>query len=65
MGDKLDFSGRTQLYFQLYDILLEKINAGEYKPGELLPTESQLINDYGISRATVRKAMAPMFNPNR
>ncbi len=57
MSKELDFSGRTQLYFQLYDILLEKITSGEYKPGELLPTENDLIETYNISRVTVRKAM--------
>lgn len=60
MQDKkemLDFSGRTQLYFQLYDILLKEITNGKYKAGELLPTENDLIEQYGISRVTVRKAM--------
>lgn len=62
MSKELDFSGRTQLYFQLYDILLEKITAGEYKPGELMPTENDLIQTYGISRITVRRAMDMLMN---
>ncbi|MEA4998237.1 MAG: GntR family transcriptional regulator [Candidatus Limiplasma sp.] len=62
MNKELDFSGRTQLYFQLYDILLGKITSGEYKPGELLPTENDLIQAYGISRITVRKAMDMLMN---
>ncbi len=62
MDKTLDFSGRTQLYFQLYDILLGKITSGEYKPGELLPTENDLIQAYGISRITVRKAMDMLMN---
>ncbi|MDR2211695.1 MAG: GntR family transcriptional regulator [Spirochaetaceae bacterium] len=53
----LDFHSRTQLYYQLYDILYKDIKEGVYKPGELLPTESSLIQKYGISRVTVRKAM--------
>ena len=36
MGEQLDFSGRTQLYFQLYDILYREIREGVYKPGQLL-----------------------------
>ena len=62
MEDRLDFSGRTQLYFQLYDILYRDIKTGKYKPGELLPTESELIDKYRISRVTVRKAMDMLTN---
>jgi GntR family transcriptional regulator len=58
----LDFSGRTQLYFQLYDILLKQISSGQYKPGELLPTENELIRRYCISRVTVRRAMDMLMN---
>lgn len=53
----LDFSGRTQLYYQLYDILCKDIKEGKYKPGDLLPTENDMIEQFGVSRVTVRKAM--------
>lgn len=59
---KLDFSGRTQLYYQLYDLLFEDIKNGKYKPGELLPTENEMIERYGVSRITVRKAMDMLMN---
>lgn len=59
---KLDFSGRTHLYYQLYDILYDDIKSGIYKPGGLLPTEKELIEHYGISRATVRKSMDMLLN---
>ncbi|MTI59434.1 MAG: GntR family transcriptional regulator [Firmicutes bacterium] len=62
MGEKLDFNGRTQLYFQLYDILYRAIKNGFYKPEELLPTENDLIEKYSVSRATVRKAMDLLVN---
>ena len=57
MDEGLDFSGRTQLYFQLYDKFYEMIMSGEYPPGSLLPTETEIMNQYKISRITVRKAM--------
>lgn len=59
---ELDFSGRTQLYYQLYDILSNDIKTGVYKPGELLPTENELIAEYGVSRVTVRKALDMLMN---
>ena len=62
MTETLDFSGRTQLYFQLYDILHRDIKNGVYKRGALLPTENELVDRYGISRVTVRKAMDLLMN---
>jgi GntR family transcriptional regulator len=48
------------LYYQLENILREKINSGEYGPGDLFPTEEQLINLYKISRITVRQALSAL-----
>ena len=62
MENELDFSGRTQLYFQLYDILYREIRDGVYKPGQLLPTENTLVEQYHISRITVRKALDLLMN---
>ena len=59
---KLDFSGKTHLYYQLYDILYDNIKKGIYKPGDKLPTENQLIQLYGVSRVTIRKAMDMLLN---
>lgn len=57
MDTRLDFSGRTQLYYQLFDILSQQIKKGEYRPGDMLPTENELVNQYKVSRITVRRAM--------
>ena len=62
MQEKLDFSGRTQLYYQLFDILCAKIKSGEYAPGDMLPTENDLVQKYKVSRITVRKAMDLLYN---
>ncbi len=48
------------LYYQLETILREKIKSGEYSPGDLFPTEDQLVQSYGLSRITVRKAMSSL-----
>ncbi|QRX92258.1 GntR family transcriptional regulator [Streptomyces noursei] len=45
------------LYQQVAAEIRSGITAGEYKPGALLPSESQLIERYGVSRPTVRKAI--------
>lgn len=55
--NELDHDGRIPLYTQLYTVLLNAINNGEYAPGEFLPTEIDLVKRYGISRVTVRKSL--------
>lgn len=46
------------LYYQLATLLRQKIVTHEYLPGQRLPSESELVNDYSVSRMTVRQAMA-------
>ncbi len=45
------------LYHQLADILVEAIRSGDYPPGSRIPSEPQLVKDYGIGRPTVRQAI--------
>ncbi|MCY0901486.1 MAG: GntR family transcriptional regulator [Firmicutes bacterium] len=45
------------LYLQLKSLLLEKIEAGEWAPGAMIPTELELTEAHGISRTTVRQAI--------
>lgn len=54
----LDFSnGAKPLWSQLLNIIREKIEQEEYKVGDILPSEMQLIDQYGVSRITVRQAL--------
>lgn len=46
------------LYFQLQEILRERIENNQWKPGELLPSEEDLCVEYNISRVTVRNALS-------
>src|SRR5687767_2072157 len=48
--------GKTR-YALLAESLLAKINSGDYPIGELLPTESELCKQFGVSRTTVREAL--------
>jgi len=54
---KIDKSSFTPLYHQIANILREEILKGRYKPNELLPSESQLMRQYSVSRGTVRDAI--------
>ncbi|ESN16546.1 mannosyl-D-glycerate transport/metabolism system repressor mngR [Enterobacter sp. MGH 24] len=49
--------GNKPMYRQIADALREKINTGELKPGDALPTESSLQEAFNVSRVTVRQAL--------
>jgi GntR family transcriptional regulator len=48
----------TPLYTQLADILRDMIESGELQPRGPLPSESYLQQEQGVSRGTVRMAVA-------
>lgn len=50
-------AGPVPLYHQLKQVLHGEIERGVYKPGDRLPSEPELIRQYGISRITVRQAL--------
>ncbi len=45
-------------YQQLYDKLYRGIADGHWRPGDMLPSETELIEQYQVSRVTVRQALA-------
>lgn len=49
--------GQLPLYQQIYNTLKNKIETGTYAPGELLPSEKELADQYHVSRITSKKAM--------
>jgi GntR family transcriptional regulator, N-acetylglucosamine utilization regulator len=49
-------------YFQLKEILRERIRMGEWKPGDLIPSERELSEKYGISRMTARQAITDLVH---
>lgn len=52
----VDLTRKQPLYDQLFDILRDKIQ-NDMAPGDLLPSERQLSQQYGLSRTTVRLAL--------
>ena len=54
-------SRKQPLYDQLVDILREKI-LNEMQPNDLLPSERELTERYGLSRTTVRLALQELEN---
>lgn len=53
----IDREGARPLYEQLATILRGKIQAGEYQPGRVIPSENTLMQTYEVARNTVRHAI--------
>ena len=49
--------GPLPLWFQIADRLLAGLSEGEFVPGDLLPSESELTTRFGVSRTTARAAL--------
>ncbi|MBS4195978.1 GntR family transcriptional regulator [Lederbergia citri] len=48
---------RLPLYYQLMDVIIGKIESGELKDHDRLPSERELCEMYNVSRTTVRQTM--------
>ena len=53
----LNRQSRLPLHQQIYEVLRAKIQHEIWKPGELFPTEIDLMAEYQVSRATIRQVM--------
>ncbi|WP_175437059.1 winged helix-turn-helix domain-containing protein [Streptomyces hawaiiensis] len=42
---------------EIADVLRERIRAGELKPGDRLPTQAELAEEFGVERGAVRQAL--------
>ena len=57
---KVDRNSPLPLHYQLKQHLLEKIESGEWKPNDLIPSEQEMQNSFGLSRITVRQALSDL-----
>ncbi|WP_161493821.1 GntR family transcriptional regulator [Virgibacillus necropolis] len=48
------------LYIQLKELIIDKIEGGEWKQGEMIPRELDLQQMYNVSRTTVRQALTEL-----
>ena len=47
----------SPLYQQIKVLIMQRLQSGEWKPGELIPSEVELGNRFKVSQGTVRKAI--------
>ena len=59
----IDFGSPTPLWRQLAELLrAEMAEGGKLPPGSRVPSETTLVQEHGLARGTVRKAMAALEN---
>ncbi|HHV35464.1 MAG TPA: GntR family transcriptional regulator [Syntrophomonadaceae bacterium] len=50
------------VYYRLAEDIKNKIESGELKPGDMLPSTAQLAKKYGVSHMTVRQGVSLLVN---
>ena len=55
-------SGPLPRYYQLKEIIREKVVDGQWQPGSQIPSERELCEQYGISRMTARQSITELVN---
>jgi len=54
----------SPLYRQIKDFLIRSLEAGEWGPGDAIPSEGELASRFNVSQGTVRKAIDEMAAEN-
>jgi GntR family transcriptional regulator len=54
----------SPLYRQIKALIVQSLQSGEWRPGEAIPSESELANRFNVSQGTVRKAIDEMAAEN-
>jgi GntR family transcriptional regulator len=54
----------SPLYRQIKGLITRSLQSGEWKPGELIPSETELAARFGVSQGTVRKAIDELATEN-
>lgn len=54
----------SPLYRQIKALILQALEAGEWGPGQVIPSEQELAARFGVSQGTVRKAIDEMAAEN-
>ena len=58
----LDRTGPLPLYHQVAEIFRQRIDNGEWRQGEMLPSLDMLVEELGVARVTVREAIKLLRN---
>lgn len=54
----------SPLYRQIKNLIIQALEAGEWRPGQAIPSEQELALRFNVSQGTVRKAIDEMAGEN-
>ncbi len=61
-GNEVKRQQGISLYYQVAEVLRERILSGEWRPGDQIPTEDELCQLFQVSRTTVRYALSTLVS---
>lgn len=64
LSQHISSDSRLPRYQQMIDFLLSELSLGNLRPGDQLPSESELALAHGVSLGTVRQAVSVLVNRN-
>lgn len=64
MNQQLNAPSYRPLYDQIRSLITQSLEGGEWRPGEMIPSEMELASRYQVSQGTVRKAIDSLASEN-
>ena len=64
MQQQLNTPSYRPLYDQIRSLITQSLEEGEWRPGEMIPSEIELASRYRVSQGTVRKAIDSLASEN-
>ena len=64
MDLNIDFESKVPLYYQLKEQIKQNILSGQYKNGDLIPSEREFSDNYELSSTTIRRALNDLVQEN-
>lgn len=64
MQNQLNTPSYRPLYDQIRLLITQSLEDGEWRPGEMIPSEMELASRYNVSQGTVRKAVDSLAKEN-
>lgn len=58
-------TSHAPIYFRIQQDILDQIQRGAFKPGQQLPTEAELAQQYQVSRITAKRALDELVHQGR
>ena len=62
MTMRIDAEKPMPKYLQLKEILIQHFKDQQYQPNQKIPSENELLEQFDVSRITVRQALAELVN---